>query len=74
MKDFQHENNKLCLNETCEVLVENKTKNGLGFFGRTQFMTPVFFESNNCKPGQLANVQITSYNGNSLFGEYKIKN
>jgi len=31
-------------------------------------MTPVKFESNDCKIGQLLNVKITSFNKNSLFG------
>ena len=31
-------------------------------------MIPVIFESNNCKPGDLINVKITSSNQNNLFG------
>jgi len=38
------------------------------YFGRTKFMTPVKLESKSCKPGELVNVKIKSYNQNSLFG------
>ena len=31
-------------------------------------MTPVIFDSEGCKPGQLVNVKITSFNQNNLFG------
>jgi len=34
-------------------------------------MTPVLFESNRCKPGDLIQVVITSSNQNNLFGEHK---
>ena len=37
-----------------------------------RYMTPVIFESNNCKFGELINVKITSFNQNSLFGIHKI--
>ena len=31
-------------------------------------MNSVKFKSDNCKPGELINVKITSFNKNSLFG------
>ena len=31
-------------------------------------MTPVIFESENCKLGELVNVKVTSLNQNNLFG------
>ena len=34
-------------------------------------MTPVIIEANNCKPGELVNVKITSFNKKNLFGIYK---
>ena len=34
-------------------------------------MTPVIFEADNCKPGELANIKITSFNRKNLFGVYK---
>ena len=34
-------------------------------------MTPVIFEANNCKPGELANVKILSFNKKNLFGIFE---
>ena len=34
-------------------------------------MTPVIFEADNCKIGELANVKITSFNQKNLFGIYE---
>ena len=52
-------------------MVENKLNSEDKYFGRTKFMTPVKFESDNCKAGDLVNVKITSYNQNGLFGFHK---
>ena len=71
LENFQLKNNKILIQQNCEVLIENKLKNQEKYFGRTKFMTPVIFESDNCKPGELANVKITSFNRNNLFGFYK---
>jgi tRNA-2-methylthio-N6-dimethylallyladenosine synthase len=68
LKNLQINNNKLFVNQYCEVLVENKLKEQERYFGRTKHMTPVKFESNNCKVGEIVNVKITSCNQNSLFG------
>jgi len=54
-------------------LVENKFKDNQEYFGRTEFMTPVKFESDNCKIGDIINVQITSFNKKGLFGFHKLK-
>ena len=51
-------------------MVENKLNNQEKYFGRTKYMTPVIFEANNCQPGELANVKITSFNKKNLFGTY----
>jgi len=59
------------LDEYCEVLIENKLDNQEKYFGRTKFMTPVIFESENCKPGELVNVKITTFNQKNLFGFHK---
>ena len=67
----QLENNKMFFEKFCEVLIENKTSKQEQFFGRTKFMTPVKFKSNNCNPGELVNVKITSFNQSSLFGTYQ---
>ena len=68
LENFQLAKNKKYLGKYCEVLVENKLNMQEKYFGRTQYMSPVIFESNNCKPGTLVNVKITSINRNNLFG------
>ena len=65
---FQVEHNKKYFQQYCEVLIENKIDGPDRYFGRTQFMTPVKFQSNNCKPGELVSVKITSFNQGGLFG------
>ena len=50
------------------MLVENKLTNQEKYFGRTRCMLPVIFDSENCKPGDLVNVKINSYNQKNLFG------
>ena len=72
LEKFQLKNNKTYLNEFCEVLVENKLTGQEKYFGRTRFMTPVIFQSDNCKSGDLINVKISSFTRNSLFGIHKI--
>ena len=49
-------------------MVENKLNNQEKYFGRTKYMTPVIFDSNNCKPGDLTKVKINFFNLNNLFG------
>ena len=71
LENFQHENNKKYLQQYCEVLIENKLNNQAKYFGRTKYMTPVILEANNCKPGELVNVKIMSFNKKNLFGIYK---
>jgi len=71
LKEIQIKNNKEYLKKNCEVLVENKSKDQEKYFGRTKYMTPVKFESNHCKPGDLINVEITSFDQNSLFGFHR---
>ena len=71
LENFQHKNNKKYLQQNCEVLIENKLNNQEKYFGRTKYMTPVIFETDNCKTGELASVKITSFNQKNLFGIYK---
>jgi tRNA-2-methylthio-N6-dimethylallyladenosine synthase len=66
--NFQIKNNKKFVQKYCEVLIENKLDGKDQYFGRTQFMTPVIFQSNNCKLGELVNVKITFFSQNNLFG------
>ena len=68
IESIQIKNNKEYLQKYCDVLIENKMDKKERYFGRTEFMTPVIVESNNCKPGEILNVKITSYNKNALFG------
>ena len=72
LENFQCENNKSYLQQDCEVLVENKLNKQERYFGRNKYMTPVIFESDNCKTGDLINVKIVSFNQKNLFGFHKI--
>ncbi|MEY3131634.1 MAG: hypothetical protein RL704_488, partial [Pseudomonadota bacterium] len=38
------------------------------FFGRSKFMHSIFFNSENCNPGDLVDIEITSCNSKNLFG------
>jgi len=71
LENYQHKNNKKYLQQNCEVLIENKLDNQEKYFGRTKYMTPVIFEADSCRIGELANVTITSFNQKNLFGIYK---
>ena len=68
LESFQLEKNKKYQGKYCEVLVENKLDMQEKYFGRTKCMSPVIFESDSCKPGELVNVKIASINQNNLFG------
>jgi len=72
LKNVQLKNNRESDGKYHEVLVENKLNNQEKYFGRTECMLPVIFESENCKPGDLINIKITSFNQNNLFGHHKI--
>ncbi len=71
LANIQLKNNKNYFEQYCEILIENKLENQDKYFGRTKYMTPVIFQSNNCKPGELVSVKITSFNQNNLFGFHK---
>ena len=45
LENFQYINNKKYLHQNCEVLIENKLDNQEKYFGRTKYMTPVIFET-----------------------------
>ena len=68
LENLNIRNNEKYFDQYCEVLVENKLNNQEKYFGRTKYMTPVIFESNNCELGELINVKVTSFNQNNLFG------
>ena len=65
--------NKEMENQEVEVLVENKMKDGINYFGRTSKMTSVIINSSICKPGDLIKVKIISSNKNNLFGKHVIE-
>ena len=61
-------------NKIVNVLVENKMKNQNKFFGRTEHMTSVIFESKKNVEGEIVPVLIKNYNRNNLFGEINLNN
>ena len=71
LENYQAEDNQKYLQKYCKVLIENKLNNQEKYFGRTKYMTPVIFESDNCQPGELIDVKITSFNHRNLFGFHK---
>ena len=71
LENLKRHNNESYLEKYCEVLIENKLNDKSKFFGRTKYTTPVIFESDKCKPGELVNVKISHFNQNNLFGFYK---
>ncbi len=62
--------NKYLEGKEFEVLVENKLNKQNHFFGRIKTMTPVIFESNISKIGEIIKVKILSSNQNNLFGKH----
>ena len=69
LSENQIKNNKSLENHTINVLVENLTKDKTKAFGRSEHMTPVFFNGKQDDIGKIVQVKITDSNRNSLFGE-----
>ena len=69
--NHQVEKNKSLEATVVNVLVENRMKDGIKFFGRTEYMTSVIFEGDIDNIGKIVQVEITSSNQNSLFGKLK---
>ena len=67
----QIEKNKSLENTTVSVLVENRMKDGIKLFGRTEYMTSVIFDGGIENIGKIVQVEITGSNQNSLFGKLK---
>jgi len=67
----QIQKNKSLENTVVNVLVENRMKDGVNLFGRTEYMTSVIFDGNLENIGKIVQVEITSSNQNSLFGKLK---
>ena len=63
--------NKSLEGKTLKVLVENKMRDGIKLFGRTEYMTSVIFDGNSNNVGKIVEIEITSSNQNSLFGIIK---
>jgi tRNA-2-methylthio-N6-dimethylallyladenosine synthase len=69
LEKINAEYKKKLLNQTIEVLFENKLENQDKYFGRDKFLNSVIVDSQKDLSGQLLNVQIKKFNHNSLFGE-----
>ena len=67
----QVEKNESLVNTTVNVLVENKMKDGIKLFGRTEYMTSVIFEGGIENIGKIVQVEINNSNQNGLFGKLK---
>ena len=67
--NYQLQMNRSLKNKVINVLVENKTKKSIKFFGRSEYMTPVIFDGNDEDIGKIIKVKITNSNQNTLFGE-----
>ena len=67
----QIEKNKSLEGTIVNVLVENRMKDGIKLFGRTEYMTSVIFDGDLENIGKIAQVEITSSNQSSLFGKLK---
>jgi len=59
---------KKFLNNSTEVLFENKLDKQQKYFGRDKFLNSVIVSSSQNLTGQLSKVQIKDFNHNSLFG------
>ncbi len=63
--------NKSLEGKILNILVENRMKDRVKLFGRTEYMTSVIFDGNDDCIGKVVQVQITSSNQNTLFGKLK---
>ena len=63
--------NKSLEGKTLNVLVENKRKDGIKLFGRTEHMTSVIFDGKTNCIGKIVQIEIINSNQNSLFGVLK---
>ena len=67
----QIKKNKSIETTVVNVLVENRMKDGIKLFGRTEYMTSVIFDGNIDCIGKVVQIEITGSNQNSLFGSLK---
>ncbi len=61
--------NKSLENTTINVLVENRMKDKLKLFGRSEYMASVLFNGSDDLIGKVIKIKIKSSNQNTLFGE-----
>ena len=71
---FQLNKNKSFINNSIDVLVENKLDGQNKLFGRNQYMNSVIFDGNKSLIGKNLNIKIKNVNQNSLFGEIEKNN
>ena len=69
----QIDKNKSLEGKILNVLVENKMKDGVKLFGRTEYMTSVIFDGSTDFIGKVVQIEITNSNQNSLLGTLKEK-
>src|SRR5210317_245026 len=65
----QIEFNHSMVNKENIVLFENRTKDSRQFFGRNEYMTPVFIENTIINTGEIKKIFIENANRNNLFGK-----
>ena len=66
--DLQLKSNASKINQKTKVLIENMTSTANQFFGRNEYMQPVFIEGNKCTPGQIEIIEVKSSNRHNLWG------
>jgi len=73
---FSHqlEMNKSLINQSIEVLVENKMKEQNKLFGRNKYLNSVIFKGEEKDIGKTIKVKIENCNQNSLFGKIENNN
>jgi tRNA-2-methylthio-N6-dimethylallyladenosine synthase len=69
LERINNKSKKNFLNQSTEVLFENKMKNQDKYFGRDKFLNSIVVESKKDLTGQLINIKINNFNHNSLFGK-----
>ena len=72
---FKHQlkMNKSLINNSIDVLVENKIDGQSKLFGRNKYMNSVIFEGDVKNIGKMLKVKIDKVNQNSLFGKFEKK-
>jgi len=69
LEEINTQSKKSFLNQSVEVLFENKMKNQDKYFGRDKFLNSVVVESKKDLTSQILDIKINNFNHNSLFGE-----